>query len=165
MRSGRIPVCAAGAMRPASSKADTRPVWLVVDSDAGVDDAFALCMALNLAGPQTSLCDLGGLWAPPPPSRRPLLKLITTTFGNTSLAKVNVNVAKVRRACGRSAATGPRICPGADRSLLATPPIDAEGFHGTDGFGDAPVDVIPPIEVPARADFPEPLKTPKTLKI
>ena len=47
--------------------------------DAGIDDGFALCMALELSR-----------------NYGKTVKLITTTFGNTNIENVNINVAKCR---------------------------------------------------------------------
>ena len=92
--------------------------WLVVDTDAGVDDAVALCLALRCA----SRCGFE-------------LKLLTATYGNVPLDRVTVNVPKCRRACGMSAADVP-ICVGAGYPLLGGAEVEASFFHGADGLGD-----------------------------
>lgn len=94
--------------------------WLVVDTDAGLDDAVALCMALKLDSHYGLSC-----------------KLVTTTHGNCSLDKVNQNVAKCIRACGLDASSAPRVVAGAARPLSGVEPTDASYFHGEDGLGDA----------------------------
>ncbi|CAE8634166.1 unnamed protein product, partial [Polarella glacialis] len=71
------------------------------DTDAGVDDAVALCMALKLA-------EKSGVE----------MKLITTCFGNCSVNQVGVNVAKCLVACSPgSEVRGPRIVRGASHCL------------------------------------------------
>ena len=49
--------------------------WLIVDTDAGTDDAVALCMSMQQQKENGFE-----------------LKLITTCFGNVNLEKVNINV-------------------------------------------------------------------------
>jgi len=99
-----------------SSKQAMSKKWLCVDTDAGCDDAVALCFALSQSVYE--------------------VKLITTSFGNSSLAQVNINVAKTRKACGRSSATGPRIVQGANGPLVGGVALEASYFHGQDGLGD-----------------------------
>lgn len=96
--------------------------WLLVDTDCGVDDAVALCMAMCL-GPALGF----------------ELKLITTSFGNCKLDQVGQNVAKCRRACGYGLANGPRVVQGAGATISGKSPINASYFHGRDGLGDADV--------------------------
>eukprot|EP01044_Picomonas_judraskeda_P031743 COSAG03_NODE_11977_length_567_cov_1.395299_1_plen_129_part_10 len=106
--------------------------WLAIDTDAGVDDAVALCLALRCA----SRCGFE-------------LKLLTTTYGNVPLEHVNLNVCKCRRACGLSARDVP-VCVGAGCPLLGDrAEVEASFFHGQDGLGDAqdPVAVPPLTEV------------------
>eukprot|EP00931_Biecheleriopsis_adriatica_P040227 TRINITY_DN23035_c0_g1_i1.p1 TRINITY_DN23035_c0_g1~~TRINITY_DN23035_c0_g1_i1.p1 ORF type:complete len:131 (+),score=29.70 TRINITY_DN23035_c0_g1_i1:40-393(+) len=97
--------------------------WMVIDTDAGIDDAVALCMALKLA-------------------RRYgfELKLITACFGNTTVDQVCVNVAKCLVACCPKAedlkGTTPLIVRGAS-CCFAGEAIHASHFHGKDGLGDA----------------------------
>lgn len=93
--------------------------WLIIDTDAGVDDAFAISMGLKLAHKYNYE-----------------IKLITTVFGNCSLDKVVVNVAKTRAACGLSASTGPPMYTGCESPLVASSRLNAEYFHGTDGLGN-----------------------------
>ena len=76
------------------------------------------------------------------------LKLITCTYGNTSLHNVLVNVRKCIAACGLNTGAGaPRIVAGAARSLLGHAE-DASYFHGVDGLGD--VAGLPPSWPPVR---------------
>lgn len=94
--------------------------YLAIDTDAGVDDAVALCYALQ------AYKQLGYTFP-----------LITTTHGNCALRTVNINVAKVRRAMGLSATTGPEIVSGAEKPLFAAEVKAPSYFHGIDGMGDA----------------------------
>lgn len=93
--------------------------WLIIDTDAGVDDAVAIAMALKL-GPRYGY----------------EVKLITTVFGNCDLNKVVKNVAKTRAACGLSAEVGPEIRRGCSEPLVGGHRLDAEYFHGSDGLGN-----------------------------
>ncbi|CAJ1362972.1 unnamed protein product, partial [Effrenium voratum] len=113
--------------------------WLVVDTDAGVDDAIALCMVMKLA----ERCNFE-------------LKLITCCFGNCGVDQVGVNVAKCIAAA--APAQVPPVALGA-KQCLAGNAIDASHFHGSDGLGDAnlpapdlratPTDPADPSAVPA----------------
>lgn len=108
--------------------------WLVVDCDAGVDDAVALCMGLKLA-------------------RRHgfEFKLITCSFGNVGLEQVCQNVAQCVAACcsdGASRKEAPRIVRGASRCLNGEV-IEAKHFHGLDGLGDAGLPMPPKELLPA----------------
>jgi len=91
-----------------------------VDTDAGIDDAVALCMALKLDARYGLTC-----------------KLVTTTHGNCSLDLVNQNVAKCIRACGLDISSAPRVVAGAAKPLSGGEPINSSYFHGEDGLGDA----------------------------
>jgi hypothetical protein len=52
------------------------------------------------------------------------------------LESVNINVAKVRRASGLSALTGPEIVSGAKKPLSASKAPVPSYFHGRDGMGN-----------------------------
>lgn len=96
--------------------------WLIIDTDAGVDDAVALCAGLKLQK------DWGYE-----------MKGITTSFGNTALENVNLNVRKVVTSCMKDIAGPTSSCPiypGAERGLKGET-ADASYFHGKDGLGDA----------------------------
>lgn len=93
--------------------------WLLVDTDCGVDDAVALCMAFKLANKYNYE-----------------FKMITAVFGNCSLENVVKNVAKTRAACGLDATTGPTIFIGEENPMVASSRLDAGYFHGTDGLGN-----------------------------
>ncbi|TCC36251.1 nucleoside hydrolase [Kribbella speibonae] len=103
----------------------SRPVLL--DVDTGIDDAFALILAL----------------------RHPDLdvRAVTCVAGNTSVDQVVRNTLTVVDAAG-----GPQIpvARGAERPLLAAS-RDASHVHGHDGLGDLglPTSVRPPIEAHA----------------
>ncbi|CAK9053894.1 unnamed protein product [Durusdinium trenchii] len=98
--------------------------WLVVDTDAGVDDAFALCMALKLAEKSHFV-----------------LKLITCCFGNCSVEQVGMNVAKCLHACEVPPSLI-RVVLGASGPLKQQEASNATHFHGNDGLGDA----TPPLD-------------------
>lgn len=104
-----------------------RRQWLAIDTDAGVDDAVALCLAMRCA----VRCGFE-------------LKLLTTTYGNVPLQNVNINVCKCRRACNLSAADVP-ICVGAGYPLLGDTEVEASFFHGVDGLGDVDDPVAMPM--------------------
>ena len=103
-----------------SSLASTSPVAastrrLLIDTDAGVDDAVAIILAL----------------------RSPVLVSVTALTcvnGNTSLSNVASNVLK----CCQYASPGapPPVYLGASAGLSGEVP-DASYFHGRDGLGDA----------------------------
>eukprot|EP00930_Biecheleria_cincta_P008970 TRINITY_DN110584_c0_g1_i1.p1 TRINITY_DN110584_c0_g1~~TRINITY_DN110584_c0_g1_i1.p1 ORF type:complete len:389 (+),score=75.84 TRINITY_DN110584_c0_g1_i1:40-1206(+) len=116
--------------------------WLVVDSDAGVDDAVALCVGLKLAHRHGFE-----------------FKLITCSFGNVGLEQVCLNVAQCVAACcccsprgapgsNSCQAAPPRIVRGASRCLNGEV-IDASHFHGLDGLGDAGLPMPPEDLLPA----------------
>jgi inosine-uridine nucleoside N-ribohydrolase len=65
---------------------------MIIDTDAGVDDAVALIMAMKLAS-----------------SYNYDIKAITTVFGNCNVNQVVRNVYKIRSACGLNSITGPPI--------------------------------------------------------
>lgn len=96
-----------------------RKKWLVIDTDAGVDDAFAIAMALKTAHQYGYE-----------------IRAITTVFGNCSLDQVIKNVSKVRAACGMDLHTGPRIYRGCDDPIIKEFKMDAAYFHGKDGLGN-----------------------------
>ncbi|MCS6772558.1 MAG: nucleoside hydrolase [Thermoflexales bacterium] len=84
----------------------------VIDTDAGVDDAIGLMMALA-----STNFDLAA---------------ITTVNGNVPLERVNVNVGAVLDLVGAPIP----IYAGCDRPMVQ-PVVRAEDFHGADGLGDA----------------------------
>lgn len=98
---------------------DSVKKWLCIDTDAGVDDAYAIAMALQLA-------DNFGYE----------IKFITTVFGNCGLEQVIKNVAKTRAACGKSFLSGPSILRGCNHPIIKETLIDATYFHGLDGLGN-----------------------------
>ncbi|CAM9254891.1 unnamed protein product [Ectocarpus fasciculatus] len=100
------------------SAASSPPRWLIVDTDAGVDDAVALAMAFRLGSKFNYE-----------------IKMITTVFGNCSLENVITNVAKTRAACGLDAVSGPPMYAG-EKDPLVGQRIDAGYFHGNDGLGN-----------------------------
>eukprot|EP00933_Yihiella_yeosuensis_P029747 TRINITY_DN23374_c0_g1_i1.p1 TRINITY_DN23374_c0_g1~~TRINITY_DN23374_c0_g1_i1.p1 ORF type:complete len:395 (-),score=92.49 TRINITY_DN23374_c0_g1_i1:98-1282(-) len=109
--------------------------WLILDTDAGVDDAVGICMGLKLAK--------GANFE---------VKLITTCFGNCAVDQVGINVAQCVVACCGPNDVKPKIVKGASRCLNGEV-IDASHFHGQDGLGDAglappPAEIVPPANSP-----------------
>ncbi|XP_067116803.1 inosine-uridine preferring nucleoside hydrolase-like isoform X1 [Osmerus mordax] len=96
---------------------------LLTDVDTGVDDAQAIMMAL--VAPNVEI--LG----------------ITCVHGNTSLENACKNTLRVLKVCGRLDIP---VFRGAPEPLLGCP-VDAEGFHGADGLGDAPDPHAPGLEM------------------
>ncbi|XP_031569974.1 inosine-uridine preferring nucleoside hydrolase-like [Actinia tenebrosa] len=86
----------------------------IIDCDAGVDDAFALILALN----QPDVDVLA----------------VTCVGGNTELNDVCINVMKVLEVCKR---TDVPVFKGASTSLIGVTTKRASHFHGKDGLGDA----------------------------
>ena len=97
----------------ASERADT--VWymtpLIIDTDPGVDDAFAL--ALACAAPEVDLIG------------------VTTVFGNVGLAMTTRNALRVLALCGREDVP---VAAGAERPLVHPHQHRARHVHGTDGL-------------------------------
>ncbi len=85
---------------------------LLIDTDAGVDDAHALMMAL--AHPKATV------------------KAITTVTGNIDVQHVNRNVFTVLDIMQRDVP----VFQGADRPLVQEWHWETEEFHGKDGLGD-----------------------------
>ncbi len=86
---------------------------LIVDTDAGVDDALALMLALAHPGARVTA--------------------VTTVGGNVPLERVIPNVFEVLHAMG---AEGVPVFPGSAGPLLPGEREHATGFHGADGLGD-----------------------------
>jgi purine nucleosidase len=84
---------------------------LIVDTDAGVDDAIALLMAL--AHPTTRLM------------------AVTTVCGNVAVEQVTRNVCLILDQLGHAAP----VYPGCDRPLMGRM-LHAGGIHGEDGLGN-----------------------------
>ncbi|KAJ8300335.1 hypothetical protein KUTeg_021854 [Tegillarca granosa] len=93
----------------------------VIDTDAGIDDAQAIFMALA-ANDVTVLA-------------------ITTVQGNTSSDQVAKNVLRVLKVANRLDIP---VYKGCDRTILGRKSVDS-GYHGSDGFGDC-LDDEPPSE-------------------
>jgi purine nucleosidase len=92
----------------------TEPLRLIIDTDAGVDDALALMLALTAPGVEVAA--------------------ITTVTGNVHVDLVVPNVATVLDLC---AADVP-FYRGAELPLLAEWEAEDPIVHGTDGMGDWP---------------------------
>ncbi|HEV7648638.1 MAG TPA: nucleoside hydrolase [Actinophytocola sp.] len=86
---------------------------LIIDTDPGVDDAFAI--ALACASPDVDL--LG----------------VTTVFGNVGLAMTTRNALRVLALYGREDVP---VAAGADRPLVYPHPHRARYVHGEDGLSD-----------------------------
>ena len=114
----RLPMARA-AVRPLMSGGAV-PRRFIVDTDAGVDDAVALCMGMRLARQYGCV-----------------LPLVTTVFGNCAVEQVGANVVSCVRACGLDQSDRPRIVAGAPANLRGDPPFYATYFHGADGLGGA----------------------------
>ena len=111
------------------------PTWIICDTDAGVDDAVALCMLLaSSPSLSTAARTKNRFWDE---------LLITTVGGNCSVEQVNINVAKIRRACGHDASSV-KIVSGSQ-----SPSTDVDGtyYHGKDGLGDVDASIIPDIDI------------------
>ena len=96
---------------------------LVIDTDAGIDDAVALLLALAFPGAE--------------------IVAITTVAGNVSLEKVTRNVGVVLDAAGAAAIP---VHAGCAKPLRQTPPIHAEEIFGPDGLGGAAVETRRPVQ-------------------
>jgi len=123
---------ASSSVRMASSSATKSPN-LLIDTDAGVDDAIALFLALGyslrIGSPHN-------------------VSAITCSWGNTSLDNVVENVRKiVSVACPAGKVHRPEIHRG-DAFGLNGETSDASYFHGKDGLGDACLD-IPSSDLPS----------------
>ena len=99
-----------------------QPRPMIIDTDAGVDDALAILMAL--ADPTVKIVG------------------ITTLNGNVSLPNVERNVGTILNAFGAGHIP---IYRGAERPLLVDAP-DASNVHGSDGLGDAGFRAPRPLE-------------------
>lgn len=105
------------------SSNQTKPKQILIDTDAGVDDAIAICLALK--------------------HRRVNVRAITCSFGNTSLQNVVENVAQCVYHCSAdSTPTIPFVHIGAE-SGMSGEAADASYFHGKDGLGDAGLPAVP----------------------
>ncbi|XP_013413354.1 probable uridine nucleosidase 2 isoform X2 [Lingula anatina] len=88
----------------------------VIDTDAGLDDAQAIMMAL--AQPDINIIG------------------ITTVNGNTTVNNVSKNVLRLLKTCRRLDIP---VYQGCDGPLMPhLDPVDAGHYHGVDGFGDVP---------------------------
>ncbi|HEY8372248.1 MAG TPA: nucleoside hydrolase [Pseudonocardiaceae bacterium] len=88
------------------------PIPLVIDTDPGIDDAFAL--ALAVASPEVDL------------------RAVTTVFGNVDLATTTHNALRLLTLFGRGDVP---VGAGAERPLVYPQPHRAPHVHGADGLG------------------------------
>lgn len=92
---------------------------VIIDTDAGVDDALALILAAK--------------------SKELKVMAVTTVSGNVHVDKVTPNVLKVFKAL--QIKTSPIIAVGADKALNTKgQPTTADSVHGKDGLGDTSYD-------------------------
>ncbi|MCU1686192.1 MAG: purine nucleosidase [Amycolatopsis sp.] len=84
---------------------------LIIDTDPGIDDAFAIALAALSAE-----VDLIG---------------VTTVFGNVPLASTTVNARRLLQLCGRPDVP---VAAGAERPLVHPQPFTAAYVHGSDGL-------------------------------
>ncbi|OLR91683.1 nucleoside hydrolase [Actinokineospora bangkokensis] len=84
---------------------------LIIDTDPGVDDAFALALAVR--SPQARVL------------------AVTTVFGNTDLAQTTRNAQRLLALLGREDIP---VAAGAARPLVYPSPVEADTVHGDDGL-------------------------------
>ncbi|MEW2305877.1 nucleoside hydrolase [Streptomyces sp. NPDC006655] len=89
-------------------------VPLVIDTDPGIDDAFAITLAAR--SPHVDL------------------RAITTVFGNAAVEQTTLNALRVLAMCDRDDV---RVARGAECPLVYPHPHRAEYAHGKDGLGGA----------------------------
>ncbi|MEM6282505.1 MAG: nucleoside hydrolase [Chloroflexota bacterium] len=99
---------------------------MIIDTDAGIDDAEAILMAL--AHPNCTV------------------EAITTVTGNVHRDAVNQNVATVLQQAARTVP----VYSGADVPLVEPWEFNEKGYHATDGLGDWPD--RPPVDVQLEAE-------------
>lgn len=114
--------CSATGLLQPPAAAQPHEKWLIVDTDAGVDDAIALIMAMKLEAEYNYK-----------------VKLVTTCHGNTSIDNVNVNVQKCISIVNRSDVV---VSVGSETHIGDGIKIDASYFHGKDGMGDVVEEVV-----------------------
>ncbi|BBG00880.1 MULTISPECIES: nucleoside hydrolase [Pseudonocardia] len=85
---------------------------LIIDTDPGVDDAFAIALALH--SPEVEIL------------------AVTATYGNVSLARTAANVQRILALAGRADVP---TAPGAARPLIHEQAEVAPDWHGEDGLG------------------------------
>jgi pyrimidine-specific ribonucleoside hydrolase len=118
---------------------------LIIDTDPGIDDAFALCLA----------------------ARSPEVELlaVTTVFGNVSLESTTRNALRLLALCGREDVP---VAAGAARPLVHPQPSEAKAVHGDDGLSGGAdrlpnrargVEPVPAVELMARLlrESPDPV--------
>jgi inosine-uridine nucleoside N-ribohydrolase len=102
---------------------------LIIDTDPGVDDAFAIALA--------ALSDDVELLG------------VTTVFGNVSLPKTTSNALRLLALCGRSDVP---VAAGADRPLVHPQRSRATHVHGSDGLSGRASTLPDPRRQPHAAD-------------
>ncbi|TCP48630.1 pyrimidine-specific ribonucleoside hydrolase [Tamaricihabitans halophyticus] len=99
---------------------------LIIDTDPGVDDAFAIALAAR--SPEVEL------------------RALTTVFGNVPLTRTTENARRLLALCGRPDVP---VAVGADRPLAHPHPMRARYAHGADGLSGH-ADVLPAATVPVH---------------
>ena len=84
---------------------------LIIDTDPGIDDAFAIALATG--SPEVDLL------------------AVTSVFGNVALPQTTTNALRLLELCGRQDVP---VAPGADRPLVHPTPHRAGEVHGNDGL-------------------------------
>ncbi|OZM73946.1 nucleoside hydrolase [Amycolatopsis antarctica] len=102
---------------------------LIIDTDPGVDDAFAIALAAV-----SEDVDLIG---------------VTTVFGNVPLAATTANARRVLALCGREDVP---VAAGAERPLVHPHPHRARYAHGADGLSGRSSALPEPSRAPETAD-------------
>jgi purine nucleosidase len=118
------------------------PAALIIDTDAGIDDAQALLVAFAECVGKSSPSSSSS------PSSRPVLLGLTCVAGNVPLDLVVGNVGACLDAAGWTAGSVPLLV-GASRPLIS-PHKDASAWHGSDGLGNTGrglLHALPPPEV------------------
>ncbi|KAH0946125.1 hypothetical protein HN011_005679 [Eciton burchellii] len=96
-------------------RCSTTPRKIIIDTDAGGDDALAIMLALMYEAKTHDIEILA----------------ITTTYGNTYIENVEQNVLKILTVANRSDIP---VYSGAQRPLIDS--YESDNFFGFDGFGD-----------------------------
>nr|XP_045612527.1 inosine-uridine preferring nucleoside hydrolase-like isoform X2 [Procambarus clarkii] len=97
---------------------------VIIDTDAGLDDALAIFMATEA-------------------HKRKEIEIVafTTVQGNTAVHNVNINVLRTLKTAGLSEIP---VYSGATASLVHPWEHPTEPFHGYNGFGDVELPAMPP---------------------
>jgi pyrimidine-specific ribonucleoside hydrolase len=94
---------------------------LIIDTDPGIDDAFALALAAR--SPEVDLL------------------AVTTVYGNVDIERTSANAVRILSLCGRDDVP---VAKGAWRPLAGDNPHHAQYAHGEDGLGGSAEKLGPP---------------------